>query len=110
MWYDSLRDKAIVQIDGRSVRVTFTHWLQRRHSFTVKADDVSLIEAVQIEPFTMELILVTKGGSRYAISEEMAGWKDFLEFARRSFAGFDPNAYESAKGDINQTRVCWSQG
>lgn len=108
MWYDLFRDKAFVNTDGQSINVTFTHWIQRRHNFSVRVDDIVTIEAVQIEPFTMELILVTKDNSRWAITDEMTGWDKVLEFVRKTFAGFDPDAYEKAKGDINQTRLCWS--
>lgn len=108
MFLDLLRDTSQVSTDRQSIAVTFTHWARRSSSFSFNLQRVRAIEAIQIEPATIQLTFVLEDGSRRAISEEMAGWNEVLMFVQNHFAGFDRDAYEHAKGDINRVCLCWS--
>jgi hypothetical protein len=107
MWLDLFRDKARTKVDGKSIFVTFTHWSRRAQSFSFDIDQVKSIEAVQIEPFVMQLVFLLRDHARRTISEEMLGWREVLSFVERSFAGFDRDGYEHAKGQIDQPFLCW---
>lgn len=109
MLLDLFRDTARVSAGGESIAVTFTHWAQRSKSFSFNLQNVRAVEAVQIEPASMQLTFVLEDGSRRDISEEMVGWSDFLAFVQSRFAGFDRDAYERAKGDISRVCLCWTK-
>lgn len=104
---DFLRDKARAITDGQSISVTFTHWTRRRQSFSFNIGNVRAVEAVQIEPATMQLTFVLEDGTRRNITDEMSGWSEVLAFVQNHFVQFDRDAYESAKGDINRVSLCW---
>ena len=108
MLLDLFRDKARVSAGGESIAVTFTHWAQRSKNFSFNLQSVRAVEAVQIEPATMQLNFVLEDGSRRSISEEMAGWREVWARVQSYFVGFDRDAYEHAKGDINRVCLCWS--
>ena len=107
MWTDLLLDKAVITVVCRTIIVRFTHWLKRSKGFSVELDSVARIEAVQIEPCTMQMIFFMEDGARSAISEEMAGFNAAVEFVESYFAGFDAESYEKAKGDIGVKSLCW---
>lgn len=109
MLLDFFRDKAQVSAGGESIAVTFTHWAQRSKSFSFNLQSVRAVEAVQIEPASMQLTFVLEDNSRRDVSEEMAGWSEVLAFVQSRFAGFDRDAYERAKGDISRAFLCWSK-
>lgn len=109
MWLDLFRDKARVNADGESICVTFTHWAQRSKNFLFDLQCVRAVEAVQIEPASMQLTFVLEDGLRRDISEEMAGWNEVLAFVQSRFTGFDRDAYERAKGDVSRVCLCWSK-
>lgn len=107
MLLDLFRDKARVSVDGESIAVTFTHWAQRSKSFSFNLQSVRAVEAVQIEPAAMQLNFMLNDGSRREISEEMFGWREVFAFVQSHFVGFDRDAYEHAKSDINNRYICW---
>lgn len=109
MWFDLFRDKSSVSTDGVSISVNYTHWFNRRRSFTIKVSDIIAIDARWIEPFTMVLFLHGKDGFRRTIMDEMEGWDRVLEFIKTHFNGFDCNAYAEAENHLEQTFRCWGK-
>lgn len=109
MFLDLLRDNARVSTHGQSIAVDFTHWARRSKSFAFNLGRVRVVEAVQIEPATMQLTFVLEDGTRCVITEEMSGWSKVLAFVQSHFAEFDCDAYERAKGDINRVCLCWTK-
>ncbi len=107
MFLDLLRDNSRVSTDGQSIAVAFTHWARRSKNFSFNLERVRVVEAVQIEPATMQLMFVLEDGTRCAITEEMSGWSEVLAFVQSHFAEFDRDAYERAKGDIGRVCLCW---
>ena len=82
---------------------------QRSKNFLFDLQCVRAVEAVQIEPASMQLTFVLEDGLRRDISEEMAGWNEVLAFVQSRFTGFDRDAYERAKGDVSRVCLCWSK-
>src|SRR5260221_7844584 len=102
-------DSAVIQVSEDSFRITPTHWLRKRHSWSAPWASVVAIEAVLAEPGDIGFIFSFEDRRQSFISEDMQNWPSFLEAVRRKFPGLDWSNFEKAEQSLYTRVPCWKK-
>jgi hypothetical protein len=115
MWFDSdlFQHRAIINIKDDSFGVAFTHWTRRRHSWSLRWEDVLAIETMVVEEPCFELgfvFQVAQGRSGF-LSDDMENWESLKETVRSRFPDLDWGTFEMARlyENKNKRLLCWKR-